>query len=270
MQSQNVRPRSNAASSVTDTDLVPELYAALVQAKCLATPAAQADFVSLLAQQPMLIRKAELALLRYLRQQGVGNNLIRCAEAEALACVLGAAHIRLADLLTWQPSKGSFAHWWGLQAFYHYNNTQRRHDERSCGFWRSTGDYLRLECDWQQNEAGEWEALPLADSDADPANRYAAGQQYHWDDLVPHLLGEETQHIQRLQSWMAAGALWDEPVTWEGNVARLNWQHGAQVALAQAQGVTTRTLRNHAKAIEQTLARVAGRIAAKAGDEMLW
>ena len=264
MQRHFVRPRQNA--SCTTTDLSQELQCALVRAKYSNKPADKADFIALLAQQPELIRAAQFAMLRHLRQQGVAANMLQCAQAEALACVLGAAHARTTDLVQWQPSKSAFGTWWGLQAFYHYNNTQRRHDERTCGLWRSTGDVLNLDCDWQQDEQGQWQPLPLPDSTADPAAKQLLTQGFTWADLAPYVENQDTLQIKRLQSWMALNALRDSPISWQTTQASLNWRHGAQAALAKAQGVTTRTLRNHAQAIEATLTRIAARIAITQAD----
>ena len=229
-------------------------------ARITGADAERTAFLTGLIEDDLLVQDARASFLAHLRRDGItpGSPLFDLAAEEALPTVLRAAFRRLDDLLHWEADRAPLAGWWGLQALYEYNNDGRRQAERRAGFQRSTGQTVVILSDHQPDAAGTLQALPLPDTDADPAERY---ERQHAAEELDALFqqAEGDPALAWLREWLSADALHAEkPVTFHGGAAQLAWRYGAQQAMATRQNVTTRTLRNHAREVERLLCRLAG------------
>ena len=229
------------------------------QAAALVTQGAEEReaFITGLLSDTQLTTDAVRTFLARLKQSQVSGPLLVLAITEARSVVLRTAYRRCDDLLAWEVARSPLAGWWGLQAYFEYNNDGRRFAEGLCGYLRSTRETFTLDADHRTSEDGDLVLIPLVDDDADPAVRFERlNAPRDLDALLRR--AEVVPASLWLREWLAVDALdHDAPVVFRDSGARLSWHYGAQRTLAAEQGVTERTLRNRSRRVELMLTELA-------------
>lgn len=210
-------------------------------------------FLNGLLEDGDLCEGARRSFLKQLQAQQTPAALFQLAAEDSLCITLRAAFRRLDTLLTWDIEKGELATWWGRQALFEFNNDGRRHAEKSCGFWRSTGEQFGLLPTESLNEAGEPLGLRLVDPQGDPADRL---ERKDAEALLSAVLNQapDRQATHWLRQWLDADALHDDkPLSLTATGPRLAWKYGAQRQVAATEGVSDRTLRTRTRRVEAML-----------------
>lgn len=250
--------------AATDAEMQSRVYQELHQRRQAAARVTGGEpertaFITGLLEDDLLVQDARRSFLAHLRRSGVTERLFAAAADVATEVVLRAAFRRTGDLLQWNPDVAPLAGWWGQQALFEYNNDGRRFAERSAGYRRGARTNVTLvSADALPVGEDEPAALDVPDVDADPAlrfERYSAGDLL--EALFIHCAGDPA--LVDLRVWLAADALHeDAPVSFSVDGARVAWRRSGQQDAAALQGVTPRTIRNRARAVETLLERLRG------------
>lgn len=200
------------------------------------------------------VKKQALGELRArLGADSPAYHLVRENMDSTIGCALV---VRFDHLVLFDPEVSSLAGFVARQVVYYHNDHERDFVNRSVGYVRGSQEAQVSFCGLTfSNAEGEETELPLTTEG--PSLEEQAERNWELSWLSTALSEQNDAGVQWLRVFLEHGVLDEDcPAQWtQPGVIQLRWKHQGQKWLAEKLGVTTRTLRNHTKKVEETLIR---------------